>query len=63
MPFVDKIYPGLTALVDKIEKRLEVRRDKRKIHFSERNTDLLFKHYIQEIESRNKREGAYFIRD
>ena len=45
----------------RVDKVLNYRQGKRK-NQTDPNSNLLFTHYLEEIVSINKREGAYFIR-
>jgi hypothetical protein len=49
--------------VRKIESAIEIKGIKNKVRPEERNSDLLYQHFLEEIESKSKREGAYYIRD
>lgn len=62
VPLLGKLYPGLEQLVSKIAAAVEFSL-KGVLRAEERTSMALYEHYINEIESRCKQEGAFYIRD
>jgi hypothetical protein len=60
--FLAELYPRLTQLAGKIAAAVEFDSQVR-LRFEERNSMALYEHYLEEIESKNKQQGAFYIRD
>jgi hypothetical protein len=58
------IYPSLYRIKDKLESALNYKGSRRRINnLDDHLSDLLYQHYIQELQTRSSRNGIYFIRD
>jgi hypothetical protein len=62
-PFLAKLYPGLPQLVAKLTAVVEFSGSRGRLREEEKNTMTLYEHYIEEIESKSKQEGAFYIRN
>ena len=58
------IYPSLYKIKNKLELALNYKGSKKRINnLADPLPDLLYQHYMQELQTRSSRNGIYFIRD
>jgi len=61
--FSDKIYKHLLQTVKEINKKINHSNSHKRLLPEDKISDILLKHYIQEQETRSKREGIYFVKN
>lgn len=61
MPFVNSIYKRILQMVDLLSKKFEYEGSEQKITSGKPITDNLFKHYVEEMYTRDLRKGMYKI--
>ena len=57
------IYPALYRVQSQLESKLDYKGSRRKINnLDDHLSDLLFQHYLQELQTKSTRNGVYFVR-
>lgn len=59
---LDEIYPRLGQLMERVAAAVELG-EKGQAHCEERTSMMLYELFLEEIESKSKQQGAYYIRD